>query len=218
MFRFIVLVIGLCFILCTSTSCDLITPTTFDDIIMDLPTAQGDTEDDRKPWLIYIEAEINYSILSCLQVDTSEHFFMYWKCLLRCSPACGELRKRIKKNCRTTSENIRHKFSSGIFPGGHMNVSPEQTVAGTISVSAAMCSIFRERVEHGTPTEVVHTFKTDFVLRLNVTFTKFELIDDEMVGLINGHRCKRHPVLSMEDVFRDHFYNCFKVCNFFFLI
>ena len=95
-----------------------------------------------------------------------------------------------------------------------MNVSPEQTVAGSMSVSAETCRIFREHVEHAYPTEVVHVFKTDPVFRVNVTFTKFELIDDEMVRLINGNDCRRGPAYGFEDIFMKLYYNWFKVQHF----
>ena len=210
--------IGLCLTLCKSTTSDLITPTTFSDMIMDLKIAKDDIENTTKPWLVYIDAEINYSILSCLQVDTFGHSFVFWKCLLKCSPVCGKLKEKIKKRCRTRFEHIRHRFSSGIFPGVPMTVPPEQTVAGRISVSAGTCRIFREHVEHAYPTEVVHVFKTDPAFRVNVTFTKFELIDDEMVGLINGHDCRRGPAYGFEDIFMELFSNCFKVQYVFTLI
>ena len=205
---------GLCLIFCTSTRSDLITPTTFNDMIIDLKIAEDESENTTKPWLVYIDAEINYSILSCLQVDKFGHFFVFWKCLLKCSPVCDKLKKKIKKRCRTRPEHIRHRFSSGIFPGDPMTVPPEQTIAGSIFVSAETCRIFREHVEHAYPTEVVHVFKTDPVFRVNVTFTKFELIDDEMVGFINGNDCRRGPATNFEDIFLELFYNCFKVQHF----
>ena len=59
----IIFQIWFCLIFCTSATSDLITSTTFNDMIMDLQMAKDDSENTTKPWLVYIDAEMNYSIL-----------------------------------------------------------------------------------------------------------------------------------------------------------
>lgn len=208
---------------------DVITPRYFSDGVFSkiLPnTASGKIT---KTWLVYIDTNLNHSIVSCQSKQRKvKQFEEFWKCLFGCSPSCKVINKIISNGCPS-----KHQFTVAdqlSFDARiHISKTEEQErpalkyLMGGIQTLAEKCGefvsfwwnmeLFIEKVV------VIHyKFEMDKLLKLNVTFVKLDLIRTETIFLINGYECRLHCMPAGDGAchcnsrnFKQH--NCLKVSN-----
>ena len=200
-----------------SYSCDFITPRTF--IIGNPDKTERQKQN---PWFEYIKSSLNYSIVSCFELKTMKHFPSFWGCLMKCSPSCITIKELINNRCRTTIGHIEGPLPLNPMLSTNLGLPtpeldrfmPQETsILGSILISSKHCSIFKTLPDFSQLRKVMYTFKTDLILRINITFTKFELKENEWVELLYRAKCKQvnNNIITFLNVGNNLNENCFQV-------
>ena len=203
------------------TKGDLITPKTVPSL-KNISEFEWDSEHrqsilkNKKPWKVYIDSNLNHSLSICLLALSGKIFFdQFRKCLFNCSPTCKYWERVFQNGCpsddKVTNIFIQHPtlYNQRIF-NDHWVFSPKSELAnltairnvlGKIIIETDKCSTLLRRWDEKFRVKIKLLFKTDATLRVNITFTRFQLIKKEIAQLLNFDENMFDHVVTQEPSF-----------------
>ena len=175
--------------------CDIITPKSVPPDIMlyksNLTSSQiQNLEKHFKPWMVYIDSSLKYSINKCLIFNsgTENSFGKTTTCLFHCSPSCKFWRAILSHVCPLDNhisydkENRIPEFK--IYET--QKLPPIEFVFQKLIIDTERCPMLHKRSYYTQYLNNVHYFfKPDIAMRVNVTFLLFKLTYEEKVQLMN---------------------------------
>lgn len=158
--------------------CDLITPTTFpDDFLID-PDVQNnlDLVENTKPWFAYVHSFIEKSMSECLSKGQHDSAMGFWQtCFFHYQPSYQAMNQKLAIVCPWSGQLS--------FIYGYRKVVADRNIIRNLTTETESCFpvlfTFRKKVQH--IFFVSYCFHTHPWLKMNVTFTKFELYFTEWV-------------------------------------
>ena len=127
-----------------------------------------------KPWLFYIDQNLNNAIETCLsKIKKKRDFIKMWTCLMNCSPSCRRMKHQLKRQCVSVKLGWANSFAVNYPP-------PKKTaIVGRHILTPDACPVI-----YPDPIVVVYqkllmsiwySFDVDPSLRINFTFLHFDL-------------------------------------------
>ena len=105
---------------------DLITPRSVPDDVrpyssdLDIDLDLGRNISQRtitKPWLTYIDENLNNAIEICLtKIKKTKDFSKMWKCMMNCSPSCKRMKRELKRQCVSVKLGWANSFAVNYPP------------------------------------------------------------------------------------------------------
>ena len=174
---------------------DLITPITVPSQINNSTITLEKLLKVAQPWEIYIDSHLNHSLSICLLGPNGKRFYdQFRKCLFNCSPSCKYWEDVFQNGCpsddQVTNNFVQHAtlFNQRKF-NDHWVFSPKdeltnltaiRNVLGRVIIETDKCSTLLRRWDKYYRVKIKLFFKTDAILRVNITFTRFQLIKKEI--------------------------------------
>ena len=138
-----------------------------------------------KPWLFYIDANVNNAILTCLsETKKRKHFSNMWKCMMNCSPSCRMMNRQLKKQCVSVKLGWTNSFAVNYPPTKMTNIMGRHTLTPdecSVVYPEPIVVVYQKLLM-----SVWYSFDVDFSLRINFTFLHFDLTEK--------HDCFREKV------------------------
>ena len=70
-----------------------------------------------KPWLYYIDENLNNAILACLvKIQKMKYFSKMWTYMMNCSPSCRRMKLQLKKKCVSVKLGWANSFAVNYPP------------------------------------------------------------------------------------------------------
>ena len=176
----------------------------------------------RKPWLLYIDENLNNAIETCLaKIKKKKSFTKMWKCMMNCSPSCKRMKRELKRQCVSVKLGWANSFAVNYPP-------PKKTaIVGRHILTPDACPVI-----YPDPVVVVYqkllmsvwySFDVDPSLRINFTFLHFDLTErQDCIPVVEFFRlCSIQPVVFVHIVNRpskdsiNFKVRCANLCNTF---